>query len=149
MTSFGEKSPEETRNIDHGENKMAKKTITTMVPIVNFGTRNPLIVKIRKAALQAAHGNVFKAAHSAWDVNQKRVNGRDVVVVTLEDNIIQDVFEIDRWTPIRSHPKKDGKMKRDWAFSGKSVASSWAKPWIGSRIPSKYIGARRTFRYVN
>ena len=128
---------------------MSKKNITTTVPVVNFGMRKLLIVKIRKAVLQAAHGNVFNAAHSAWDVNQKRVKGRDVVVVTLEDNIIQDVFAVDRWTHVRSKPKKDGRMKSDWAFSGTSVASSWAKTWIGSRIPAKYIGARRTFRYVD
>ena len=121
----------------------------TPPPTADFGTRKLLIVKIHQAALQATHGDVFKAAHRAWDVNQDNVKGRAVVVVTVEDNIIQDVFAVDGWTKVRSVPKTDGRMKTDWAFSGTSVASSWAKNWIGARIPAKYIGGRRTFRYVN
>ena len=115
----------------------------------NFGNKKLLIVKIHQAALRAANGDAFKAAHSVWDVNQDHVKGRDVVVVTVEDNIIQDVFAVDGWKKVRSVPKSDGKMKTDWAFCGTSVASSWAKNWIRARIPAKYIGGRRTFRYVN
>ena len=114
-----------------------------------LGAQKLLIIKIRKAT-ERERGSLYEATRKFWAVSPERAANRPVLAVTLEDNVIQEVYDVEEWHVKERRKTKTGSLKPFYEFSGKPMSGDpWANALIGKRIPDRYIGGQNCVRYVN
>lgn len=117
--------------------------------IAQFGAQKLLIVKIRTATIAQA-GSLYEAARRFWAVSPGRAANRPVLAVTLEDNVIQEVYDVEEWHVKENRKTKTGMLKPFYEFTGTPMSGNpWADALIGKRIPASFIGGQNCVRYVN
>lgn len=126
------------------------KTDTPPVPpTAKLGGQEFLIIKIRSATINE-RGSLYEAVRRNWAVSTARAENRPVVAVTLDDNVIQEIYDVKEWHVKVVRQTKAGKSRDFYEFTGKPMSGDpWADALIGKRIPDRYIGGQNCVRYVN
>lgn len=126
-----------------------KKDTNPVTPTAKFGAQKLLIIKIWKITIRD-RGSLYEAVRRNWAISPARAENRPVVAVTLDDNVIQEVFDVDEWHVKVVRQTKAGKSKDFYEFTGAPMSGDpWADALIGKRIPDRYIGGQNCVRYVN
>lgn len=125
------------------------KPKSTPPPTAKLGAQKLLIIKIRNATI-AQRGSLYEATRRFWAVSPGNAANRPVLAVTLEDNVIQEVYDVEEWHVKKTKKIKGGKLKSFYEFTGTPMSGDpWADALIGKRIPDRYIGCQNCVRYVN
>ena len=126
-----------------------KQTTSPVPPTAKFGAQKLLIIKIREATIND-RGSLYEATRRFWAVSPANAANRPVLAVTLEDNVIQEIYDVDEWHVKKTKTTKAGKSKYFYEFTGKPMSGDpWADALIGKRIPNRYVGGQNCVRYVN
>lgn len=126
-----------------------KKDTNPVMPIAKFGAQKLLIIKIRKITIRD-RGSLYEAVRRNWAISTVRAENRPIVAVTLDDNVIQEIYDVKEWHVKVVRQTKAGKSKDFYEFTGTPMSGDpWADALIGKRIPDRYIGGQNCVRYVN
>lgn len=125
------------------------QTQPTQPLIAQFGSQKLLIIKTKQATI-AKRGSLYEATRKFWAVSPGRAANRPVLAVTLEDNVIQEVYDVKEWHVKANRKTKPGALKPFYEFTGTPMSGNpWADALIGKRIPASFIGGQNCVRYVN
>ena len=117
--------------------------------VAQLGEQKLLIIKT-KTAMISKRGSLYEATRRFWAVSPSHAANRPVLSVTLDDNVIQEVYDIADWHVIKTKKIKGGKLKSFYEFTGTPMSGDpWADALIGKRIPARYVGGQNCVRYVN
>jgi len=121
----------------------------TQPPTAKLGAQKLLIIKTKQATI-AERGSLYEATRKFWSVSPGHAANRPVLAVTLEDNVIQEVYDVEEWHVKTTNKTKGGKLQSFYEFTGTPMSGCpWADALIGKRIPDRYIGGQNCVRYVN
>lgn len=121
----------------------------TQPPTAKLGAQKLLIIKTKQATI-VKRGSLYEATRKFWAVSPGHAANRPVLAVTLEDNVIQEVYDVVDWHVVKTAKAKSGRPHLFYEFTGTPMSGDpWADAMIGKRIPDRYIGCQNCVRYVN
>ena len=90
-----------------------------------FGAQKLLIIKIWKITAKD-RGSLYEAVRRNWAISTARAENRPVVAVTLDDNVIQEIYDVKEWHVKVVRQTKAGKPKDFYEFTGNPMSGD---PW--------------------